>query len=98
MLDVAKKLNREENITVILITHFMEEALMADRVVVMDDGMVAMDGSPKEVFAESDRLRSLGLSVPTATLIAEELADRGLPIDTHIMDRKELVDALCQLL
>ena len=98
VLDVAKKLNREENITVILITHFMEEALMADRVIVMDDGRVAMDGTPVEVFRDSERLKALGLSVPTATLIASELKKRGLPIDEHIMNRKELVDALCQLL
>ena len=98
VLDVAKKLNKEEHITVILITHFMEEALMADRVVVMDDGEVALDGTPCEVFAESERLREIGLSVPTATMIAEELARRGVPIDTNIMNREELVEALCRLL
>lgn len=98
VLDVAKKLNKEEGMTVILITHFMDEALEADRIIVMDDGKTILDGSPEEVFKESEKLKSVGLGVPRAKDVAERLRERGLPIDADILREEELIDRLCQLL
>ena len=81
----------------ILITHYMEEVVDADKIYVMDHGRVVMEGSPREVFSRVDELKSYRLDVPQATLLADELRKRGLKIPEGILKKEELVDALCQL-
>ena len=85
------KLNKENGITVILITHFMNEAALADRVIVMDKGKIAMDGTPKEIFSERDTLTSIGLSVPASTLFLHELKEKGLDIKSDAVTVDECV-------
>lgn len=98
VVGVAKRLNKEEGMTVILITHFMEEALEADRVVVMDNGVIVMDDKPKEIFRQADMLERIGLGVPVVTRIAMKLKAEGVPIDTDIMNKEELTESLWRLL
>ena len=93
----VQKLNREEQITVILITHYMEEVIEADRVIVMDDGKVVMQGTPREIFSQVNRLKELRLDVPQATLVAYELQKKGFPLRNGILSNEELVEELCQL-
>ena len=81
----------------ILITHYMEEAVQADKVYVMDHGKVVMQGTPREVFSQVDRLKSYRLDVPQITLLAHELRKEGLKIPEGILTRQELAEALCQL-
>lgn len=78
VLETVYKLNKEENITIIHITHYMEEAINADRVIVMDHGQIVMDGKPKEVFSQVDKLKSLGLDVPPATELAYYMQKKAL--------------------
>ncbi len=97
VIRTVQKLNKEEQITVILITHYMEEVIEADRVFVMDDGKVVMQGTPKEIFSQVDRLKELRLDVPQATLVAYELQKRGFPLPDGILSNEELVEELCRL-
>lgn len=97
VIDTIKKLNKEENITIILITHYMEEAVDADRVVVMEDGQIILSGTPKEVFSKVDELKRLGLDVPQVTELAHELKKEGIPIPCDILTIDEMVVQLCQL-
>ena len=91
------RLNKEEHMTVVHITHYMEEAALADRVIVMDKGKVVMDGSPREVFVNVEKLKSLGLDVPPMTELAYRLRKQGIDIDADILSVEEMVDALCRL-
>ena len=98
--DVIKtitELNKTAGVTIILITHYMEEALQADRVFVMDDGKIVMEGTPKEIFTQSQKLRALGLEVPQVTELAFELKQAGVAISDGILTIDELVEELCQL-
>jgi energy-coupling factor transport system ATP-binding protein len=88
---------KKEGITVILITHHMEEAVLADRVGVVGDGRVVLDDSPQNIFSQVDVLKSLGLDVPQVMELADELRKEGVPLDAGILSINELVDALCQL-
>ena len=97
VIRTVQKLNREEQITVILITHYMEEVIEADRVIVMDDGKVVMQGTPREIFSQVNRLKELRLDVPQATLVAYELQKKGFPLRNGILSNEELVEELCQL-
>ncbi len=97
VIRAARGLNQVEGITVILITHYMEEVVDADRVFVMDKGKVVMEGTPKEIFSQADRLKQLRLGVPQVTLLAHELRESGLPIPNPILTRKELIQALKDL-
>lgn len=97
VLDAVEQLNREKGMTVILITHYMEEVVRADRVYVMDDGKVVMQGTPRAIFSQVDKLKSYRLDVPQVTLLAYELRKAGLQIPQGILTRQELVEALCQL-
>ena len=97
VIRTVQKLNREEQITVILITHYMEEVIEADRVIVMDDGKVVMQGTPREIFSQVNRLKELRLDVPQATLVAYELQKKGFPLQNGILSNEELVEELCQL-
>ena len=92
----AHGLNQVEGITILLITHYMEEAIGADRVIVMDQGKVAMEGTPREVFSHVEELRSLKLDVPEATMLAYKLQKAGLPLPDGILTKEELADALAK--
>ena len=93
----VRALNQVEDITVILITHYMEEVIYANKVLVMDDGKVVMQGTPREIFSQVEALKSYRLDVPQATLLAWELKKAGLELPDGILTREELVEALCQL-
>ena len=93
----VRALNQVEDITVILITHYMEEVIYANKVLVMDDGKVVMHGTPREIFSQVEKLKSYRLDVPQATLLAWELKQAGLDLPDGILTREELVEALCQL-
>ena len=92
------ELNRTEGITVLLITHYMEEAIEADRIIVMDDGRISMDGQPREIFSRVKELKSHGLDVPQVTELAWELKEAGIPLADGILSREELVEQLVPLL
>ena len=97
VMNVIKKLNKEENITTLHITHYMEEAVQADRVVVVDKGKKLLEGTPKEVFKNVDLLKEIGLDVPYMTELASLLREEGLDLDDDILTVDEMVDKLCQL-
>ncbi|HQK53632.1 MAG TPA: energy-coupling factor transporter ATPase [Sedimentibacter sp.] len=95
VMETLKKLNAEGK-TILLITHYMDEAVQADRVIVMDKGNIKLDGKPKEVFRNIDEIKKYGLDVPQVTELAQELIKEGLKLPPDIIDVKELVDILCQ--
>ncbi len=97
VIRAARALNNVEKITVILITHYMEEVIYADKVYVMDKGHVAMQGTPREVFSQVEKLKELRLDVPQVTLLAYELKKAGLPLPDGILTREELVKELTAL-
>jgi len=97
VINTIKKLNREENITIVHITHFMEEAVDADRVIVMDQGQIVLEGKPKEVFSKVEELKGLGLDVPQMTDLANELIKEGIDLPQDILTVDEMVMKLCQL-
>lgn len=97
VIDTIKELNREYGITIILITHYMEEAVEADRIVVMDNGNIVVQGTPKEVFREVPKMKEIGLDVPQVTELAYELNKSGIKISQQILTINEMVDAICQL-
>ena len=98
VIRTLRELNRVEKITVLLITHYMEEAVHADRIIVMDDGRIVMDGKPREIFSRVKELKSHGLDVPQATELAWELKEAGMPLGDGILGRRELVEQLVPLL
>lgn len=97
VVETIEKLNREKGITVLTITHYMEEAARADRVIVLDDGRVIMDGPPSEVFAHSDELRRVGLELPQCTALGQALKDRGIDPVGDLMTVEGCVDAITRL-
>ena len=97
VIRAVRALNQVEDITVILITHYMEEVIYANKFLVMDDGKVVMQGTPREIFSQVETLKSYRLDVPQATLLAWELKKAGLDLPDGILTREELVEALCQL-
>lgn len=98
VMQVVKQLNREEKMTVVHITHYMDEALDADRLIVMNDGKVVLDGKPADVFAEHKLLTKIKLGVPCVTRLAVTLAEAGIAVDPRITDEEAFVDSLCRLL
>ena len=94
VIEIAKKLNKEEKITVILITHYMEETTEADRIIVLSHGRIAEEGKPREVFY-SDKINESGLEKPLAAFIAEKLKNAGVPIKDGILTEEELAEELC---
>ena len=94
VLATIKRMNREEGITIVLITHYMDEAAQCDRVVVIDKGSLVMDGKPEEVFSQVERVKSIGLDVPQATELAYELRKAGFDISPEIISAEECVDAI----
>lgn len=97
VLKTVQKLREKKGVTVILITHYMEEVIDADKIYVMDHGHIVMEGTPKEIFSRVDELKSYRLDVPQITLLADELKKRGLAIPEGILRKEELVNYLCQL-
>ena len=97
VLAYVHELNRQEGITIVLITHYMEEAVDADRVIVMDDGTVVMDGTPREIFSRVEELKRYHMSVPAVTELAWRLKMKGLDIPDGILTVEELTEALCRL-
>lgn len=94
VIRAARALNDVEGITIILITHYMEEIIHADRVFVMDKGRIAMQGTPREIFSQVEALKELRLDVPQVTMLAYELKKRGLDIPDGILTKEELVESL----
>ena len=97
VIRAVETLRAEKNVTVILITHYMEEVIDADQVFVMDGGHIVMHGTPREIFSRVDELKSYRMDVPQVTMLAEELRKRGLDLPRGILRREELVEALCRL-
>ncbi len=98
VMKTVKELNSKYGITIILITHYMEEAAQCERIIVMDKGKVLMDDSPKQVFSRVEELKAVGLDVPQVTELVYELNKYGLKLDTHIINENECCDALLTLL
>ncbi len=98
VISTIKKLNRKSGMTVVLITHFMDEAAKADRIIVMNKGKAVMDGVPKTIFKNADELKKLGLDVPQVTLLTHSLRDMGFDLPDDIIDIDECVDALLKYL
>ena len=96
VLAAVHQLNKQENVTVVLITHYMEEVIDADHVIVMDGGHVVMEGTPREIFSQVETLKKYRLDVPQVTLLAHELKQSGVDIPDGILTTEELVNALCQ--
>ena len=97
VIRTVTELNRSEGVTVVLITHYMEEVIGADRLIVMDDGKVIMDGTPREVFARVEELKRLRLDVPQATELAYELKQRGVSLPDSVLTMEELAEAILPL-
>lgn len=96
ILDIIRKLH-DDGHTIVMITHFMDEAAFADRIIVMDDGKTVFEGSPKELFKDSDEIKKYGLEMPFTVQLCEELRVKGMTIPDDITDQDELVDYLCGL-
>ena len=95
VIDTLIKLNKEEGKTIILITHYMEEAAISDRVVVMEDGNMVLSGTPREVFSQADKIKGLGLDVPQVTELAYELKKDGFDISREVLNIEEMVKEIC---
>lgn len=95
VMSIIRKLH-EDGKTVILITHFMDEAAQADRIVIMDDGRVLADGSPDEVFSDEETMRRIRLDVPLAVDMAQKLRERGVPVPSDVTTQEKLVEFICQ--
>ena len=98
VMDTVKRLNREKGIGIVLITHYMDEAAEAERVIVIDSGSVVLDGTPQEVFVQYDKLRSLRLDVPQVTELMHKLKAAGLPVNEKIISEDNCIDELLKLL
>ena len=96
VLKAVSELNKKENVTVVLITHYMEEVIHANKVYVMDGGNVVMQGTPREIFSQVETLKKYRLDVPQVTLLAHELHKAGVDIPEGILTKEELVGALCR--
>lgn len=96
VLEAVRQLNRQEKVTVVLITHYMEEVIHADHVYVMDEGHVVMEGTPREIFSQVETLKKYRLDVPQVTLLAYELKKSGVGLPDGILTTEELVNILCQ--
>ena len=97
VIQTARELNRDKNITVILITHYMDEVVHADKVYVMDGGKIVMEGTPREIFSQVKKLKQLQLDVPQVTELAYELRKSGLELPKGILTIEEFVEAITEL-
>ncbi|MBN2898410.1 MAG: energy-coupling factor transporter ATPase [Clostridia bacterium] len=98
VMETVTRLNREEGITIVHITHFMDEAIDADRIIVMEKGKKHLEGTPKQIFSQVERLKDMGLDVPQVTLLAHELKKSNVNISEDILTVEEMVEAICRLL
>ena len=98
VLETIRRLNRHKGITVVWITHFMEEAAQADRVIVVSDGKIAREGTPREVFRHIDEMRALHLDVPHMTALAKELREGGMPLREDVLTVEEMAEEVARLL
>ena len=98
VMEVVERLNRENGMSVVLITHYMDEVAKADRVIVLSDGRIAMTGSPREVFSRGEELKTYGLSLPVPAQIAQKLREKGVPANGAALTAEELSEDLCELL
>lgn len=98
VIETVQRLNREKGMTIVLITHYMDEAALADRVIVMDSGKLILDGTPRQVFSHVGKLKSVGLDVPQPTELANLLRESGVDISTDVLDVDECVTALSKVL
>ena len=97
VINTVMELNRKEKVTIILITHYMDEVVKADKIYVMDKGKVVMEGTPREIFSQVERMQAIRLDVPQATELAYMLNKSGIPVPGDILTPEELVDELCRL-
>lgn len=97
VMKTIKELNEKHGITIVLITHYMDEAAQADRIIVIDGGKVKMEGTPREIFPQVELMKEIGLDVPQVTELAYELKKEGIDINTKILNVDEMVNELCQL-
>lgn len=98
VFDTVRRLNREMGITVLFVTHFMDEAVKADRVIVIDSGRLRLDGTPREVFSQTELLRGFGLDVPQSTELSHRLIEKGIALPKDILDADECVEALARVM
>lgn len=98
VMNTVRRLNKEENMTVLLITHYMDEAALSDRIIVMRGGQVLLDGTPKEVFVQTEKLKSTGLDIPQAAELIHELSAAGLPVKKDAITVDECVEEIMKLL
>ncbi len=98
VFDTVRRLNREMGITVLFVTHFMDEAVKADRVIVIDSGRLRLDGTPREVFSQTELLRGFGLDVPQSTELSHRLIEKGIDLPKDILDADECVEALARVM
>ena len=97
VINTVMELNRKEKVTIILITHYMDEAAKADKIFVMDKGKVVMEGTPREIFSQVEKMQAIRLDVPQATELAYMLNKSGIPVPQDVLTPEELVDELCRL-
>ncbi len=97
VLKAIKEINKEYGITIVLITHYMDEAAQADRIIVMDNGQIKMEGTPRDVFPQVKHMKEIGLDVPQVTELAYELRKEGINISDKILNVDEMVDEICRL-
>lgn len=97
VLSVVEKLNSEQNVTVINITHYMDEVVRADKVYVINDGEIVLSGTPKEIFAKKEQLNAFGLELPLASIVAQKLKEAGVKLSDGILTEQELAEELCAL-
>ena len=97
VMTTMERLNKEYGITIIHITHYMQEAIKADRIIVMDKGNLILEGTPKEVFSEVEKIRDLGLDVPDTTYLVYLLNKRGLNLSIDLLTLEEVTEAICRL-
>lgn len=98
VLDTVKRLNKQEDMTIVLITHFMDEVLDADRVIAMDGGKIVMQGTPKEIFSQEDKVKEIGLDLPIMSTLAHALNKHGFHLDTDVFDVESIGEEICQSL
>ena len=98
VFDTVRRLNREMGITVLFVTHFMDEAVKADRVIVIDSGRLCLDGTPREVFSQTELLRRCGLDVPQSTELCHRLIEKRIDLPGNILDADECVEALSKIM
>lgn len=98
VLEVVKNLNKEQGVTVITITHYMDEVVDADRVIVVNDGCIALSGTPREIFKQKEVIKSMGLELPLSAVIAEKLKEKGIDLSQDILTEKRLAEELCKSL